>query len=126
MRPALLALFLALPSAVLAAGPGPRTEEVLPLPLPAAPQAPALDFSPLRDTSLCIFPFVKESAGGTTDKSYLDAIQKTFFEVAKDSPLLKDAVLLGDATTRCDPHDAACSSGVGRLARCQNVLVASS
>jgi hypothetical protein len=130
MRRALLVLFSALPSAVLGAAPAQRTDDVLPLPLPApaqpaAPQA-LLEPSPLKDTSLCIFPFVKESAGATGDKSYLDAIQKTFFDVAKDSPLLKDAVLLGESTQRCDPHDAACFSAVGRLAHCQDVLVGSS
>jgi hypothetical protein len=87
---------------------------------------PALDLTLLKDTSLCIFPFVKESASGTSDKQYLDAIQKTFFDVAKDSPLLKDAVLLGDSTARCDARDAACFSNVGRMAHCQNVLVGSS
>ena len=141
MRAVLLALTLAFSSAAWAADQKPRTEDLLPLPLPLplpAPQAPAsarppapapspaLDLSPLKDTSLCIFPFVKESATGSADKKYLDAIQKTFFDVAKDSPLLKDAVLLGDSTSRCDPHDAACFSAVGRLARCQDVLVGSS
>jgi len=103
----------------------PRTDDVLPLPTPG-PEMPALDLSLLKDTSLCIFPFVKESASGTSDKQYLDSIQKTFFDVAKDSPLLKDAVLLGDSTTRCDARDAACFSSVGKMARCQNVLVGSS
>jgi hypothetical protein len=102
----------------------PRTDDVLPLPTPG--DLPALDLSLLKDTSLCIFPFVKESASGTSDKQYLDAIQKTFFDVAKDSPLLKDAVLLGDSTARCDARDAACFSSVGKMARCQNVLVGSS
>jgi len=46
--------------------------------------------------------------------------------VAKDSPLLKDAVLLGDSTSKCEARDAACFSSVGRMARCQNVLVGSS
>ncbi|HYS10637.1 MAG TPA: hypothetical protein VEP66_17995 [Myxococcales bacterium] len=96
------------------------------LPLPASSDQPALDLSLLKDTSLCIFPFVKETGGNVADKQYLDAIQKTFFDVAKESPLLKDAVLLGDATTRCDMRDAACFSNVGRMARCQNVLVGSS
>lgn len=126
MRLLLLALSFALPFAAGAADPKPRSDDILSLPLPAPQPAPAIDLNPLKDTSLCIFPFVKESAAGSGDKSYLDAIQKTFFEVAKDSPLLKDAVLLGDSTTRCDPHDAACFSAVGRLARCQNVLVGSS
>ena len=102
----------------------PKTEEVLPL--PTGGDLPALDLSLLKDTSLCIFPFVKETGGNVADKQYLDAIQKTFYDVAKDSPLLKDAVLLGDSTTRCDARDAACFSNVGRMARCQNVLVGSS
>ena len=102
-----------------------KADDVLPLPTPG-PEMPALDLSLLKDTSLCVFPFVKESASGTSDKQYLDAIQKTFFDVAKDSPLLKDAVLLGDSTTRCEARDAACFSSVGRMARCQNVLVGSS
>ncbi|MGZ6142964.1 MAG: PEGA domain-containing protein [Myxococcales bacterium] len=97
----------------------------LALPLPA-PAQPPLDLGLfLKDTSLCVFPFLKESARGSSDKAYLDSIQKTFFDVAKDSPLLKDAILLGD-TSKCDPHDAACFSQVGKLARCQNVLVGSS
>jgi hypothetical protein len=102
----------------------PKPDDVLPL--PAGSELPALDLSLLRDTSLCVFPFVKESGSGSSDKQYLDAIQKTFFDVAKDSPLLKDAVLLGDSTARCDLRDAACFSNVGRMARCQNVLVGSS
>ncbi len=132
MRALLLALAMGLSTSARGAGEKPKTPDILPLPLPA-PQTPpqkapppAADFNPLKDTSLCIFPFLKESAAGGADKSYLDAIQKTFFDVAKDSPLLKDAVLLGDATSRCEAHDAACFSGVGRLARCQNVLVGSS
>jgi hypothetical protein len=97
--------------------------EVMPLPAPAQP---ALDLGAfLKDTSLCVFPFLKESAHGSADKAYLDSIQKTFFDVAKDSPLLKDAILLGES--KCtDVHDAACFSSVGKLARCQNVLVGSS
>jgi hypothetical protein len=108
-----------------APAPAPKVDETLPLPTPGAEQ-PQLDLTLLKDTSLCVFPFVKESAAGSADKKYLEAIQKTFFEVAKDSPLLKDAVLLGDSTTRCEPHDAACVASVGRMARCQNVLVGSS
>jgi hypothetical protein len=95
------------------------------LPLPA-PAQPPLDLGLfLKDTSLCVFPFLKESARGNADKAYLDSIQKTFFDVAKESPLLKDAILLGES--KCaDPHDAACFSAVGKLARCQNVMVGSS
>ena len=99
-----------------------KADDVLPLPM-AGPELPALDLSLLKDTSLCIFPFVKESSAGAADKQYLDAIQKTFFDVAKDSPLLKDAVLLGDSTSKCEARDAACFSSVGKMARCQNVLV---
>src|SRR3954467_3848048 len=102
-----------------------KVDEALPLPLPG-PSLPPLDLSLLKDTSLCVFPFVKETAGGSSDKKYLESIQKTFFDVAKDSPLLKDAVLLGDTTSKCEPRDAACFSGVGKMARCQNVLVGSS
>src|SRR6266850_1842505 len=102
-----------------------KADDVLPLPM-AGPELPALDLSLLKDTSLCIFPFVKESSAGAADKQYLDAIQKTFFDVAKDSPLLKDAVLLGDSTSKCEARDAACFSSVGKMARCQNVLVGSS
>ena len=113
------------PAAATPAAPAPKADEALPLPMAGAEQ-PQLDLSLLKDTSLCVFPFVKESAAGSSDKKYLEAIQKTFFEVAKDSPLLKDAVLLGDSTTHCEPHDAACVSSVGKMARCQNVLVGSS
>jgi PEGA domain len=95
------------------------------LPLPSTAQPP-LDLGVfLKDTSLCVFPFLKESAHGNADKAYLDSIQKTFFDVAKESPLLKDAILLGES--KCgDVHDAACFSSVGKLARCQNVMVGSS
>src|SRR3954465_9465056 len=63
------------------------TETLLPLP---GSSAPPLDLGLLlKDTSLCVFPFVKESAGAA-DKGYLESIQKTFFDVAKESPLLKD------------------------------------
>lgn len=115
------------PAAAPAKPPPPNSQpdEVLPLPLPTA--QPALDLGLLlKDTSLCVFPFLKESAQGASDKAYLDSIQKTFFDVAKDSPLLKDAVLLSQNTSRCDAHDAACFSSVGKLAHCQNVLVGSS
>jgi hypothetical protein len=101
---------------------GAASDLALPLPMPAQP---ALDLGLfLKDTSLCVFPFLKESARGNADKAYLDSIQKTFFDVAKDSPLLKDAVLL--SAVLCDPHDAACFSEAGKKARCQNVLVGSS
>ncbi len=102
----------------------PGNADVL-LPLPA-PVQPPLDLGLfLKDTSLCVFPFLKESARGSADKAYLDSIQKTFFDVAKESPLLKDAILLGES--KCgDVHDAACFSAVGKLARCQNVMVGSS
>src|SRR5258705_10525244 len=117
------------PPAPAAPAPGPqkqtqKAEDALPL--PASGDQPSLDLSLLKNTSICIFQFVKETGGNVDDKQYLDAIQKTFFDVAKESPLLKDAVLLGDATTRCDVRDAACFSNVGRMARCQNVLVGSS
>ena len=68
-----------------APAPAPKADETLPLPVQGAEQ-PQLDLSLLKDTSLCVFPFVKESAAGSSDKKYLDAIQRTFFEVAKDSP----------------------------------------
>jgi hypothetical protein len=101
----------------------PTSETLLPLP---SSSAPPLDFGLLlKDTSLCVFPFVKESAGAS-DKAYLESIQKTFFDVAKESPLLKDAVLLAQQSSKCEPHDASCISGVGKLAHCQNVLVGSS
>jgi hypothetical protein len=101
----------------------PTAETLLPLP---STSAPPLDLGlMLKDTSLCVFPFVKESAGAS-DKLYLESIQKTFFDVAKESPLLKDAVLLAQQSSKCEPHDASCISGVGKLAHCQNVLVGSS
>ena len=96
----------------------------IPLALPG-PALPALDLSLLKDTSLCVSPFIKETQGGAADKAYLESVQKTFFEVAKQSPLLKDAVLLGQSAL-CDVHDSRCFSDVGRLAHCQNVLVGSS
>jgi hypothetical protein len=99
-----------------------QPELALPLPGPAQPQ---LDLSPfLKDTSLCVFPFLKESARGSADKAYLESIQKTFFDVAKESPLLKDAVLMGPSL--CDVRDTACFSDAGKRAHCQNVLVGSS
>ena len=99
----------------------PPTPDLLPLPSPQ----PALDLSPfLKNTSLCVFPFLKESSRGSGDKAYLDSIQKTFFDVAKDSPLLKDAVLMGPSL--CDVRDTACFSDAGKQAHCQNVLVGSS
>ena len=75
------------PAAATPAAPAPKTDEALPLPMPGAEQ-PQLDLTLLKDTSLCVFPFVKESAAGSSDKKYLEAIQRTFFEVAKDSPLV--------------------------------------
>jgi hypothetical protein len=96
----------------------------IPLALPA-PSLPPLDLSLLKDTSLCVFPFLKESQGGSTDKQYLESVQKTFFDVAKQSPLIKDAVLLGQSAL-CDAHDARCFADAGKMAHCQNVLVGSS
>ena len=102
--------------------PSGKPDLLLPLPTPQPPLDLRLF---LKDTSLCVFPFLKESARGSGDKAYLDSIQKTFFDVAKESPLLKDAILLGDS--KCaDVHDAACFSAVGKLGRCQNVMVGSS
>ena len=46
--------------------------------------------------------------------------------MAKESPILKDAVLLSQASSKCDLHDASCMASVGKLAHCQNVLVGSS
>ena len=104
------------------AWPGTQPELALPLPSPAQPP---LDLSPfLKNTNLCVFPFLKESARGNADKAYLDSIQKTFFDVAKESPLLKDAVLMGPSL--CDVRDTACFSEAGKQAHCQNVLVGSS
>src|SRR3954466_14079540 len=97
-----------------------KLDEVLPM--PPALSAPTLDSELLKDTSLCVFPFVKETTGGS-DKKYLESIQRAFFDVAKDSPLLKDTVLLGEDTSRCEPHDAGCFSAVGKRAGCENVLV---
>ena len=111
-----------LPPLALPTPSGQQPELALPLPS----QQPPLDLGLfLKDTSLCVFPFLKESARGSADKAYLESIQKTFFDVAKDSPLLKDTVMLGE-NTKCELHDAACFSQVGKLARCQNVLVGSS
>jgi hypothetical protein len=101
-----------------------KLDEVLPM--PPALSAPTLDSELLKDTSLCVFPFVKETARGSSDRKYLESIQKAFFDVAKDSPLLKDVVLLGEDVSRCDPHDATCFSAVGKRAGCENVLVGSS
>jgi TolB-like protein len=94
------------------------------LPLPAAHALP-LDLAfLLKDTSLCVFPFVKESAAAT-DKAYLESIQRTFFDVAKQSPVLKDAVLVPQSS-KCEPHDGACLAATGSTLHCQNVLVGSS
>ncbi|HEY6912203.1 MAG TPA: hypothetical protein VI356_22680 [Myxococcales bacterium] len=101
-----------------------KQDEVLPM--PPALSAPTLDSELLKDTSLCVFPFVKETTRGSSDRKYLESIQKAFFDVAKDSPLLKGAVLLGEDTSRCDPRDAACFAAVGKRAGCENVLVGSS
>src|SRR5579864_6525706 len=104
MRLVLRTLAAAIALSFAAAADQPKKQPELPplalpgpgLTLPLAPLAqPPLDLSPfLKNTSLCVFPFLKESARGNADKAYLDSIQKTFFDVAKESPLLKDAVLL--------------------------------
>ena len=75
----------------------------------------------LPSGALCVAPF---SCDRLHDKAYLESIQKTFFDVAKDSPLLKDAVLMGPSL--CDVRDLGCFSAAGKAARCQNVLVGSS
>jgi hypothetical protein len=99
------------------------------LPLPALVPPPPLDLGLLlKDSTLCIFPFVKESAGAS-DKAYLESIQKTFFDVAKESPLFrkdKASVVLLAQSSKCEPHDGACIAAVGKLAHCQSVLVGSS
>ncbi|MCA1829145.1 MAG: PEGA domain-containing protein [Myxococcales bacterium] len=117
-------LILGTLAAAIALSFGARAQPDLALPLPA-PAQPQLDLSPfLKNTSLCVFPFLKESARGSADKAYLESIQKTFFDVAKESPLLKDAVLMGPSL--CDVRDTACFSDAGKRARCENVLVGSS
>ncbi|HUJ25659.1 MAG TPA: hypothetical protein VLW85_06560 [Myxococcales bacterium] len=108
----------------LPAAPAPMPGADIPLALPGPP-LPPLDLSLLKDTSLCVFPFLKESQGGVSDKQYLASVQQTFFDVAKQSPLIKDAILLGQSSL-CDPHDARCFADAGKLAHCQNVLVGNS
>jgi hypothetical protein len=99
------------------------------LPLPALVPPPPLDLGLLlKDSTICVAPFVKESAG-VSDKAYLESIQKTFFDIANESPLFrkdKDSVVLLAQSAKCEPHDAACISGLGKLAHCQSVLVGSS
>ncbi len=84
--------------------------------------SPAVQSQELNAGELCIAQFISTSQA---DKAYLESVQKTFFEVAKQSPLFKDAVLL-DRPALCNPYDVRCFSDVGRLAHCQNVLVGSS
>jgi hypothetical protein len=123
MRKALAALVLTSFAAAAQPRPDPTAEALLALP---ATNPPPLDLGLLlKDTSLCVFPFVKESAGAS-DRIYLESIQKTFFDVAKESALLKDVVLLAQQSSNCEPHDASCIARVGKLAHCQNVLVGSS
>src|SRR5215468_9329310 len=127
-----LAAAIAISSGAWAQQAKPKPAEVPPLALPSTPDLlplpaaqPPLDLSPfLKNTSLCIFPFLKESSRGSADKAYLDSIQKTFFDVAKESPLLKDAVLMGPVL--CDVHDTACFADAGKKNHCENVLVGSS
>jgi hypothetical protein len=84
--------------------------------------SPAVQSQELNAGELCIAQFISTSQA---DKAYLESVQKTFFEVAKQSPLFKDVVLL-DRPALCNPYDVRCFSDVGRLAHCQNVLVGSS
>jgi hypothetical protein len=110
-------LFLAALLLASAASAQTRVDELLPLPAEVDPAA-------LRQTSLCIFPFVNDAGRG--DARSLDGIQKIFFDVARDSSLLRDAVLLPAATSRCAIRDAACFAAAGKAARCENVLVGAS
>src|SRR5260370_21313751 len=84
--------------------------------------SPAVQSQELNAGELCIAQFISTSQA---DKAYRECVQKAFFEVAKQWPLFKDAVLL-DRPALCNPYDVRCFSDVGRLAHCQNVLVGSS
>ena len=91
-----------------------------------------LDLKIADDVALCIFPFIKEDklneggpAGGKAAKAApknLEAIQKIFYDVAKSSPLLKDATLLGKDAPACAIEDTACIAKIGNINGCQAVL----
>jgi len=121
MRTVVAVLFFSSLAAAASPAPPPEVEHLLPLPS----QRPAPDLGLfLKDTSLCIFPFVKESAA-PTDTAYLEAVQKTFYDVARQSPLLESVKLL-PAASHCDPHDGSCIAAAAVGPRCQHVLVGSS
>src|SRR5260370_21502196 len=60
------------PAPVDKALPLPAADQI-PLALPG-PALPALDLSLLKDTSLCVSPFIKETQGGAADKAYLESV----------------------------------------------------
>jgi len=83
----------------------------------AGPELPALDLCLLKDTSLCIFPLVKESSLGRCRQAVSGSHQKTFFDVARTRRCSRRCC--SDSTSKCEARDAACFSSVGKMARCQ-------
>lgn len=109
-----------------------KTAPVKDLDLMDVPGFDDLDLKIAEDVSLCIFPFIKEDklneggrVGGAAARAApknLEAIQKIFYDVAKSSPLLKDATLLGKDAPACGIEDTACIASIGNFNGCQAVL----
>jgi hypothetical protein len=89
-----------------------------------------LDLKSLQDVSLCVFPFIKEdklsetggAPGAKAAPQRLEAIQKIFYDVAKSSPLLKDAIVIGKDAPVCGIEDVACIASLGSFTGCTAVL----
>ena len=116
--------------------PPPDVNAALPLPpLPGAiePLALPLELPELKGSKLCVFKFVQRDA--TLKKSgllpttlapetALANIEQSFLNVARLSPLLRDATLL-PTESKCAVDDDSCLALLGSFSACENVLAGS-
>ncbi len=116
--------------------PAPPADINAALPLPPLPIALAplpLELPELKGSKLCVFKFVQRDA--TLKKSglmpttlapetALANIEQSFLNVAKLSPLLRDATLL-PTESKCAVDDDSCLALLGSFSACENVLAGS-
>ena len=110
----------------------PTSDTKLKMPLPdvaeiGLPSLDEIDPELLREKSLCVFPFIQAEAGGSdaARSKYQESLQQVFYDVAKESPVLKDPLFL-KRPPACGYRDTECIAGIGGFSHCENVLVGSS
>lgn len=117
------------------ATPGPDIETALPLslPLPGGPEPLPLNLPELKGSKLCVFKFVQNDttlkksglmATSLAPETALANIEQSFLNVARMSPLLRDATLLPTGSN-CKVDDDSCLALLGSLSACENVLAGS-